>query len=411
MVDVRPAPVTTRQRFACFDGYRAIAATAIVVFHVSFIANVALRHPVAGQFLARLDVGVSLFFVISGFLLYRPFVAANLAGRPGPATLGFWRRRLLRIVPAYWAALVVIVYVLGLKRIVGVGDALVYFGFMQIYDNRHLAGGISQAWSLCTEMSFYLVLPLYAWLVRRKSGGIGREVRAVAAVYAAGLFVRALLAYGRLGGTGVYDCRLDWLPATMDLFALGMGLAVASAWQQQGGRAPGWLTWLGDRPWACWSGALAAYVVVATVVFDGGDLGQPFTPGQVMGREVLYGLVAVLLVVPGIFGSDEHAARSANSSAADRWSSPASSPTASTSPTTPRSMPTCRTATWWCSHPARPGPRWPLPPLPAPRSGRCCCTASSSDRRWRSRPGLILPVLPRSCLSCLGPVLPRGDPA
>lgn len=308
MVDVRPAPVTTRQRFACFDGYRAIAATAIVVFHVSFIANVALRHPVAGQFLARLDVGVSLFFVISGFLLYRPFVAANLAGRPGPATLGFWRRRLLRIVPAYWAALVVIVYVLGLKRIVGVGDALVYFGFMQIYDNRHLAGGISQAWSLCTEMSFYLVLPLYAWLVRRKSGGIGREVRAVAAVYAAGLFVRALLAYGRLGGTGVYDCRLDWLPATMDLFALGMGLAVASAWQQQGGRAPGWLTWLGDRPWACWSGALAAYVVVATVVFDGGDLGQPFTPGQVMGREVLYGLVAVLLVVPGIFGSDERGA-------------------------------------------------------------------------------------------------------
>jgi len=320
VVETRVAPVpavAARQRFACFDGYRGIAAGAIVVFHVAFFTGFGLHHRLAGDFLARLDVGVALFFVISGFLLYRPFVVAHLAGSDAPPAGSFWRRRLLRIVPAYWVTLAVVVYVLGLKHIAGVGDAIVYFGFLQIYDNRHLPGGISQAWSLCTEMSFYLVLPLYAWAVRRRgramrggragrAGRAGREVRAVVLVYCTGLLVRGLIAFGWLGRpSAVYDCRLDWLPATMDLFALGMALAVASAWHEQGGRLPAWLAWLGERPWACWTGAAAAYVIVSTVVFDAGDLGRAFTPGQVVGREVFYGLVAALLIIPGVFGRED----------------------------------------------------------------------------------------------------------
>ena len=51
-------------------------------------------------------MGVAIFFVISGFLLYRPFLAAS---RGGPAAIrGYLRRRVLRIVPAYWVALTVL---------------------------------------------------------------------------------------------------------------------------------------------------------------------------------------------------------------------------------------------------------------------------------------------------------------
>ena len=42
---------------------------------------------------ARLNAGVAVFFVISGFLLYRPFVAARLEGRERPSAGRFWWRR------------------------------------------------------------------------------------------------------------------------------------------------------------------------------------------------------------------------------------------------------------------------------------------------------------------------------
>lgn len=305
---VRPERVT----FPCFDGFRALAAGTIVAFHVAFVSGIGLRHRVLGLFLARLDVGVPLFFVISGFLLYRPFVAAHLEGLAHPGARSFLARRLLRIVPAYWVVLAVVAFGLGLKHLGGIGGIAVYFGFLQIYDNAHVGGGISQAWSLCTEMTFYLVLPAYAWAVRRLARRPGRrplavEWAAVGGVYAGGLLVRAAIAFGDLRSP--FDCRLDWLPATMDLFALGMALAVASA-SGRGGyetphRAATLLRAAAGRPWLCWTAAGVAYVGVSAGVFRTSDLGRAFTPGQVMGRQVLYGLIGLLVVAPGVFGPQE----------------------------------------------------------------------------------------------------------
>ena len=51
------------------------------------------------------DAGVAIFFVLSGFLIYRPFAAAHAEGRSPQRTISFWWRRLLRIVPAYWLVL------------------------------------------------------------------------------------------------------------------------------------------------------------------------------------------------------------------------------------------------------------------------------------------------------------------
>ena len=65
----------------------------------------------------QLKDGVTLFFVISGFLLYRPFVAARAAARTGPAPGKYARRRVLRIVPGYWVALTVLALVFGLPHV------------------------------------------------------------------------------------------------------------------------------------------------------------------------------------------------------------------------------------------------------------------------------------------------------
>ncbi|GAC1533089.1 MAG: acyltransferase [Acidimicrobiales bacterium] len=298
-----------RRTFADFDGFRAIAAVSIVVFHVSFLSGIGLRHRVFGLFLARLDVGVPLFFVISGFLLYRPFATAHLAQRAGPGVRRFLARRLLRIVPAYWVVFAVVA-ILGLKSVGGVADVAVYLGFLQIYDSHHLGGGISQAWSLCTEITFYLAIPVYGAIVGRLAAGaqtttvLRRELLCVGIVYVVGIGVRAAIAFGDLRSP--VDPRLDWLPATMDLFALGMAMAIFSAWTDTRGRRPGrWESAVArgtGQLGLCWAAAAGVYVVVATVVFRTADLGRAFTPWQVVARQVLYGIIGVLVIAPGAVG-------------------------------------------------------------------------------------------------------------
>ena len=65
--------------FPLLEGYRALAAALVVATHAGFQTAASLRGPWAGT-LARMDFGVALFFVLSGFLLFRPHAAAHLIG-------------------------------------------------------------------------------------------------------------------------------------------------------------------------------------------------------------------------------------------------------------------------------------------------------------------------------------------
>ncbi len=102
-------PPAGNERFPLVDGLRAIAALSVVVYHVGLVSGLNEGGGGAHYAFQRLNVGVTLFFVISGFLLYRPYVNARLRGTPRPTARQFFRRRLLRIVPAYWAALAILV--------------------------------------------------------------------------------------------------------------------------------------------------------------------------------------------------------------------------------------------------------------------------------------------------------------
>src|SRR5437016_10699788 len=114
-VDAALTTAPVDQRFPCFDGLRAIAAIAVVFHHAAFTTAFELRgvrvpgtqHTVLiGHYFARMDAGVQVFFLISGFLLYRPFVAAAFSGRAPRDLRSYFRNRLLRIYPAYWVAFV-----------------------------------------------------------------------------------------------------------------------------------------------------------------------------------------------------------------------------------------------------------------------------------------------------------------
>jgi peptidoglycan/LPS O-acetylase OafA/YrhL len=294
--------------FPCFDGYRAIAVSGVVLLHVAFASGFMYRHPSLGGYFFNGDFGVSLFFVISGFLLYRPFVASHFEGVPGPGVRSYFRRRALRILPAYWLALTVIVYVLHHHAIHGPREFALIYGLAQIYSEQLHFHGIQQAWSLGTEVSFYVLLPLYAAGVRglTAAGRVSKlaiEGGLVVGLYAIGLSSRYTLM--TLRGEDTFS--LTTLPVYLDLFALGMGLAVLSAWHATWPERSPRLASMGARPWLWCLLAVAAYWTVVNRLDIPIDY-SPLSPGQWVARDMLFGVAAFSLLVPGVFGPQSRGA-------------------------------------------------------------------------------------------------------
>src|SRR3954453_446323 len=178
-----PAVNERALRFPLMDSLRAIAALAVLATHAAVFAGLETSSGTTlGQYSARLDAGVAVFFVISGCLLYRPFARARLTGVAAPATGPYAWRRFLRIVPAYWVALTLITLLFGTSgEVFGWPGSAYFFGVGQAYSADTFGGGLTQAWSLTVEVAFYAFLPLWAFGMRRVLGrrGFGAEAAAL----------------------------------------------------------------------------------------------------------------------------------------------------------------------------------------------------------------------------------------
>jgi peptidoglycan/LPS O-acetylase OafA/YrhL len=295
-------------RFPLFDGLRAVAALSIVAFHAAFfvLSDGSLR-----QYTAHLDVGVTIFFLVSGFLLYRPFVRSRMLDEPLPATGAYAWRRFLRIAPAYWVALTVVTIWLSLPDVFS-SKAPLFYGFAQIYSVGTNLGGIAQAWTLCVEVTFYAFLPLWALLLRPLPGR-GRP-NVVALQELAGLALLFLLSVGykiwalRHTSPIALDSGqwLQPLPNFLDQFAIGMGLAVLTVWLQTRGegREPRVVELLRRWPSAPFLLAGAAFWAVSTQIGLTGVLLPPSYPGRTfLARHELYSLIALGVVAPAIFAA------------------------------------------------------------------------------------------------------------
>lgn len=262
---------------------------------------------------AVMDSGVAVFFVISGFLIYRPFVTAHIDRRPALRWRTFWWRRVLRIVPAYWLALSLLwaAGAFSLGR-----DWWRYYLFLQIYDPFTSLGGIVPAWSLDTEMAFYLLVPFWALLVRRVVAR-GRhpvrfELAGTLALIVAGYTSRAVLSgvdrvwVDRPGQSPITlrAVSFTWLPNHLDLFGLGMTLAVLSAWSAANPRVLRSLHRWAARAELWWGAAVLVFAWFAYRVgppdFNAGYVGSYWQQ-----RQAVVGLVSVCLLVPAVFG-DQH---------------------------------------------------------------------------------------------------------
>jgi peptidoglycan/LPS O-acetylase OafA/YrhL len=282
---------------------RAVAALSIFAFHSSFWLH-AFTSP-AGPYLAQLNVGVYVFFVISGFLLYRPFTRARRDGAPPPSTLGYLVRRLARIVPAYWVALPIIALWLGLSSVFTPRGLVTYFGFLQLYQPSTLTGGIGQAWTLCIEITFYAALPLIALAIRKATVRPGSEraflrseLGLCATLFVGSIAWQAVITHlNPLTPPSSYSLLIS-LPGWFDLFAMGMALAVLSV-HLEGRAAPRPLRLVGRAPWVPWLGAAAAFYLAAKPDFLGSR-----AVIRVVGVHELKGLVALCLLLPAVFVGD-----------------------------------------------------------------------------------------------------------
>lgn len=284
-------PDQTSRRFPLLDGLRAVAAFSIVAYHSGIDTGGA-----AGKWfsplLARLDVGVAVFFVLSGFLLYRPFVAGTVDVRRYAVS------RFLRIFPGWWFALAVIGIVLGRVPLhephIAIQYVTLVIGWNPTEMVRH---GLYQSWTLTIEVTFYAFLPLWALATRRLAARSASPVRTLtAAVTVLGLAGFAFRWW--LAAVAPGHFLLIALPSQLLLFAAGMWLAIVEVAGE--GRAARWQSAAAARPGLCWSVAGGAFLVLA---YGAGlapqlDL-EPLGVADEVVRHALFAVVAFALVLPG----------------------------------------------------------------------------------------------------------------
>ncbi|WP_289032542.1 acyltransferase [uncultured Arsenicicoccus sp.] len=293
-------PRTTR--FAALDGLRIVGALMVVTTHVGFSSGLAIHGPYAGL-LARLDAGVPLFFVVSGFLLWRPHVRARLGSATAEQTAGaadlrtYLRHRAFRILPAAWVAVLAAYLLLQHDRI-GVVHYLRVATMSQIYVPSPSVPGLTQMWSLSTEVAFYLVLPLAAWGMARLPRTTWLTWSELALVVLACL-PAVSLAWIVLTHDNVSGMTNYWLPEYLGWFGGGMALAV---WHE--GRLAGELprTAVDDlvaSPGTLWAAAGALYLLLTTRLAGPYGLDRA-TLLEASTKNLGYTVLAVLVVLPCI---------------------------------------------------------------------------------------------------------------
>ena len=289
--------VTSSRRVASLTGIRAVAALLVVLTHAAYTTG---KYPqgYVGLVYSRMEIGVPIFFVLSGFLLFLPWVKAASAGSPAPSVRRYAWHRVRRIMPAY-VVTVVAAYLVYHFRTAGPNPGHTWEGLFrnltltQIYTDDYLYSflhqGLTQMWSLAVEVAFYVVLPLLAYLLlvvlcRR---------RWRPRLLLSGLMVLALVSPAWLALVHSVDWLPDgarlWLPGYLAWFVGGMALA---ALQPMGVRA---------YAWVCVPLAVACYFIASTPI-AGEPTTSPAELREALAKTAFYAVIATLVVAPRALG-------------------------------------------------------------------------------------------------------------
>jgi peptidoglycan/LPS O-acetylase OafA/YrhL len=171
--------MVTKKTITVLDGVRAIACLSVISYHINYFMNQKYGLSRAfGKIGGVLGLagwsGVTLFFVLSGFLLFMPYAKAMFFEKQWPSIRTFYFRRALRILPGYYVALFLLILLeypeyLHLDHL---KQLLLFLTFLMDapLTYQHINGPF---WTLAVEWQYYMLLPLlalaFAWVVRHGS--------------------------------------------------------------------------------------------------------------------------------------------------------------------------------------------------------------------------------------------------
>lgn len=295
-----------RAFYPSIEGLRGIAAIIVVANHVGVytgqIGAQLFGQPGSGLFgsvLNRFEVGLPVFFGISGFLLFSPYATATLAGLRMPRTGPYFWHRALRIFPGYWVMTIAALVLLNREQIHTMWEAVRPFLVLQVYQHDALPVGMGQSWSLCVEIGFYLLLPFFSLGLHRFATAVAdpghRMRRMLIPIAVVALIGIVFTAYEHRPAAGAYPLYYLWLPGYLAFFAAGMALAVLAARKAQ---EPETDVAPARRPVPIgiyWGAALVCFIVVCSPLTGPSTVDYP-SLGDAVVIHLIY-IAAVLLLM------------------------------------------------------------------------------------------------------------------
>lgn len=162
-------------RLAFADLFRTVAILGVVANHLALVSGI---HP----FDPRDDFGclgawgVNCFFVLSGFLLSRPYLESILGRRAFPSTRMFLTRRFFRIYPLYAFAVVVsgVEVAMHAPHELPFASMLSHLTFLHGFSTAEVLSLNSPFWTMAVDAQFYFLLPLGAFVLCAVARTTGR---------------------------------------------------------------------------------------------------------------------------------------------------------------------------------------------------------------------------------------------
>jgi peptidoglycan/LPS O-acetylase OafA/YrhL len=293
------------------DGIRGVGMLCVFFTHLFLLADPSATSNMraygwAAPVLGHLDLGLAAFFVLSGYLIARPFARAYVARTRRPPLRDYVRNRVLRVVPAFYVFTVLVLLIFGLDGSLGSGSrnssdwwqVLGQFLFVQGQTRGPASVPIGPAWSIGAEVGFYLLIPLSAFVAYRVGDRIaGRQRRAAVAIAAI-----AVLTFLSIASRAVHKFDFSWLtspPAIMYVFMPGVAVAVVEP--LIAARLRGDPRLAKRIAWASFAAAALAAVVYTTSDYDARQtpihhaLGQRALIAAMCTGALIFGMVVLQL--------------------------------------------------------------------------------------------------------------------
>jgi peptidoglycan/LPS O-acetylase OafA/YrhL len=285
-------------RVDSLTGVRAVAAILVMLTHAAYTTG-KYNLGYTGLIYSRMEIGVPIFFVLSGFLLFSPWVRSTAQGRDGPSVRRYAWHRVRRIMPAY-VVTVLAAYLLYHFRTAGPNPGHTWLGLFrnltltQIYTDDYLFSylhqGLTQMWSLAVEVSFYVALPVLAWLLlvvlcRRQF----RPVRLMIGLTALSCITPAWLVLVHTTDWLPDGARL-WLPTYLAWFIGGMMLAALRE------------TGVAAYALVCVPLSIVCYLIASTPI-AGAPTTSPSELREGLAKAAFYAVIATLTVAPLALGN------------------------------------------------------------------------------------------------------------